>query len=76
MSMEKTFKTNELVLWERVFLLNLCWFSFEKCMRSNKGLAFTLYGTRPEVVIQFAKIKRWLGKECSTEMNPLKSCFV
>ena len=26
-----------------------------------------------EVLIQVAKIKRWLGKECSTEMHPLKS---
>ena len=25
-----------------------------------------------EVFIQIAKIKRWLGKECSTEMDPLK----
>ena len=28
-----------------------------------------------EVLIQVAKIKRWLGKECSTEMHPLKSCL-
>ena len=28
-----------------------------------------------EVLIQAAKIKRWLGKECSTEMHPLKSCL-
>ena len=26
-------------------------------------------------IIQVAKIKRWLGKECSTEMHPLKSCL-
>ena len=28
-----------------------------------------------KVLIQVAKIKRWLGKECSTEMHPLKSCL-
>ena len=28
-----------------------------------------------KVLIQVAKIKRWLGKECSTEMQPLKSCL-
>ena len=28
-----------------------------------------------EVLIQVAKIKRWLGKECFTEMHPLKSCL-
>ena len=28
-----------------------------------------------EVLIQVAKIKRWLGKEFSTEMHPLKSCL-
>ena len=26
-----------------------------------------------EVLIQVGKIKRWLGKECSTETHPLKS---
>ena len=26
-------------------------------------------------IIQVAKIKRWLGKECSTEMHPLKRCL-
>ena len=26
-------------------------------------------------IIQVAKIKRWLRKECSTEMHPLKSCL-
>ena len=28
-----------------------------------------------EVLVQVAKIKSWLGKECSTEMHPLKSCL-
>ena len=28
-----------------------------------------------EVLLQVAKIKRWLRKECSTEINPLKSCL-
>ena len=28
-----------------------------------------------EVLIQVAKIKRWLGKKCSIEMHPLKSCL-
>ena len=28
-----------------------------------------------EVLIQVAKIKRWLGNECSTEMHPIKFCL-
>ena len=28
-----------------------------------------------EALMQVAKTKRWLGKECSTEMHPLKRCL-
>ena len=45
----------------------------EPPQKKKKQSQGNMYNITSEALIQVAKIKRWLGKECSTEMHPLKS---
>ena len=47
----------------------------EPPQKKKKQSQGNMYNITSEALIQVAKIKRWLGKECSTEMHPLKSCL-
>ena len=47
----------------------------EPLQKKKKQSQGDMYTITLEVLIQVAKIKRWLGKECSAEMHPLKTCM-
>ena len=47
----------------------------EPPQKKKKQSQGDMYNITLEVLIQVAKIKRWLGKECSAEMHPLKTCL-
>ena len=45
----------------------------EPPQKKKKQSQGDMYNITLEVLIQVAKIKRWLEKECSAEMHPLKT---
>ena len=47
----------------------------ERPQKKKKQSYWDMCNITLEVLIQVAKIKRWLEKECSTEMHQLKSCL-